>query len=733
MGGQKVHPQVFMPGLALLAIALLISLAACQSQGEAAEIQLATAQPAATSDLDAAGATARRFLDAWALGDFDEMHNLLSYRNRELTPIDEFRAVYRNARDSLSLERIEYAPTNLTGEGRVLAFQYDMTFYTRILGSFVDAKRVLHLVLDPQVDGWRVAWSLADIFSEMGEGARLVFEAQVPSRANIYDRAGAVLADQNGRMARVLADNGRIPDRPVCFKILADAFETSVDEITDLFDVRSGANWIVDAGLIEPDVYIKNSDLMKVYCGAEFRQMPTRRYARGELLPHIIGHVGYPDAEQIPELEAIGFNAETIIGKAGVEASMNDTLAGRPGGRLSLVAPDGSRLRVLSEVRSQVPESLWLTIDADLQAEVARLLAEAYANQAWAEDSKGAAVVIMDVNRGDILAMYSYPGYDNNVFNPYPAGGRADAEKVMRIIAEDERKPLINRAAQGVYPTGSVMKGLTAIAVLESGIYDESTQYNCTGAWARGADIRYDWLRGGHGLMSTQTGITNSCNPFFYQAGFRLNAKDPWLLPSYAQLLGLGQRTGLHEVPDVAGTVPTPDNVTTMTGLPWSYSHAVNLSIGQGEVQATPLQMARLYAAIANGGYILRPQLTRERGILDQRSPVAQRDVIVDAELDPANLAIIRRGLCDVVHSYSGTAAHQFYTSPLLDVGVCGKTGTAQVPGEDDPPHSWFIAYAPAKEPQIVIVTMVENAGEGSAVAAPLTRDILEFYYFGAR
>jgi len=724
-----------MSRLALISIALLFTLSACRSQGEAAAIQLPTAapKPAVIADLDSAGQAARRFLDAWARNDFDAMHSLLTYRNKELTPIDEFRAVYQNASDRLTLERIEYAPTNLTGEGPVLAFQYDLTIHTRILGSFVDAKRVLHLVLDPQVDGWRVAWSLADIFAEMGEGARLVFEAQVPSRANIYDRDGFVLADQNGRMVRVLADNGRIPDRAVCFKILADTFERSLEEVTDLFDVRSGANWIVDAGLIEPDAYIKNNELMKVYCGAEFRQMPTRRYARGDLLPHVVGHVGYPDADQIPALEAIGFNAETIVGKGGVEASMNDTLAGRPGGRLSLVAPDGRRLRALSEVRSQVPESLWLTIDADLQAEVARLLAEAYENEAWAEDSQGAAVVIMNVNNGDILAMYSHPVYDNNVLNPFPAGGRAEAEKVLQAIAEDERKPLINRAAQGVYATGSVMKDLTAIAVLESGIYDETTQYNCTGVWANGADIRYDWLRGGHGIMSVQTGITNSCNPFFYQAGFKLNAKDPWLLPSFARLLGLGQLTGIKGVLDVAGAIPTPDNVTRLTGLPWSYSHAVNLSIGQGEVQATPLQMARLYAAIANGGYVLRPQLARERGILDQRSPVAQRDVMVDAQLDPANLAIIRRGLCDVVGSYTGTAAHQFYASPLLDIGVCGKTGTAQVPGDDDPPHSWFIAYAPAKEPQIVIVAMVENAGEGSAVAAPLTRDILEYYYFGAR
>ena len=718
----------------LIHLLAVLFLAGCRAGAGQSALPPPTAaeQPKPETDLEAANETARRFLDAWQMGDFEAMHSLLTFRNRELTPLDEFRAAYQSARDQLTLERIEYSPANLSGEGRVLAFQYDMTFHTRILGRFTDAKRKLHLVFDPQAGGWRIAWSPADIFAEMGEGARLVFEAQVPSRANIYDRNGAVLADQNGRMVRVLVNNGRIPDRDVCFQILADSLAKPLEAIADLFNLRSKSDWIVDAGLMEPDIFIKNNDLMKVYCDAEFRQQPTRRYIQGALLPHIIGYVGYPDAAQIPELEAIGFNAETIIGQGGVEASMNDTLGGRPGGSLSLVAPDGRRLRVLSEVRSRIPESLWLTVDASLQAEVARLLTQAYESSPWSENSKGAAVVIMDVNNGEILAMVSHPAYDSNILNPFPTMGRARASEGLEAIIEDERKPLLNRATQGAYSTGSVMKGLSAIAALESGVYDESTRYNCTGSWAYGADVRYDWLRGGHGIMSAQTGLTNSCNPFFYQVGFRLNARDPWLLPSFGRLLGLGQLTGIHTVPEIAGILPTPDNITRYTGLPWSYAHAVNLSIGQGEVQASPLQMARLYAAIANGGYLLRPHLVRERGILNQRTRVAERDVVVDAQLDAANLAIIRRGLCDVVSSYSGTAANQFYGSPLLDIGVCGKTGTAQTAGEDDAPHSWFIAYAPAEEPQIVIVTMVENAGEGSAVAAPLTREILEFYYFGA-
>ncbi len=703
----------------------------CQAQQAAAPALTSAPTASAAADLEAASAIARQFLDAWVAGDFAAMHGLLSFRNRELSPLDEFQALYENAQRRMTLERLEYQPQAISGDGTVLAFQYSMTFHTRSLGEFNDPRRLLHLVFDSGLGEWRVAWSPANIFAEMGQGAGLVFEAQVPSRANIYDRNGLALADQNGRVVRVLVDNRHIPERAACYRSLAETLDRPLADIVDLFEVRSGPDWIVDVGILEPEPFIKYNDRIKAVCAADFRQQPTRHYAQGKLMPHVIGHVGYPDSEQIPALEAVGFNAETIIGKGGIEASLNDILGGRPGGRLSLVGADGARIRVLSEVSSQIPESIWLTIDADLQAAIIRRLESAYAAAPWAEESPGAAVAIMDVNNGEILALVSYPTYDNNMLTPFPTIGREAALAGLEVLVEDERLPLLNRVTQGVYVTGSVMKGLTALAGLESGVYDEATRYNCTGSWAYGNDIRYDWLRSGHGLMSVQSGITHSCNPFFYELGFRLNARDPWLLPTFArEVMGLGQLTGIDVIPEVAGNIPNPENITAYTGLPWSYAHAVNLSIGQGEVQVSPLQMLRMYAAIANGGYLLRPQLARERGILDQRSQIAQRDVMRDTQIDSANLAIVQRGMCDVVGSYGGTATGQFYGSPLLDVGVCAKTGTAQVPGEDNAPHSWFIAYAPAKTPQIAIVTLVENAGEGSAVAAPLTRDILEYYFF---
>jgi penicillin-binding protein 2 len=224
-----------------------------------------------------------------------------------------------------------------------------------------------------------------------------------------------------------------------------------------------------------------------------------------------------------------------------------------------------------------------------------------------------------------------------------------------------------------------------------------------------------------------------SCNPFFYQVGFVLNQADPWLLPNYTRRVGLGALTGLLDIPEEAGLVPDPDYIRQTYGWDWNYSNAVNLAIGQGEIQATPLQMLRLYAAIANNGDLVRPHLVRERGILDQRTFVAVPEVTSNFEVAPEVLELVRAGMCDVVSARSGTAWHIFnlpQPSPLLDIGVCGKTGTAQAPGDGALPHSWFAAFAPAINPEIAIVVMVENAGDGSAVAAPITERILEYYFF---
>lgn len=711
---------------------LLLLLIGCAPQQEGAQA-LPTLRPSPTAPVDLAAAelTARLFLDAWQREDYAAMHALISFASQEANPLAAFQRVYEGAHALLTLQSITYeARTLLRESDRVVVFNYDATFETSVLGSFTDSGRNMRLIIDGS--GWRVAWSPGDIFWEMGNGATLVRDPLIPSRANIYDRDGVVLADQNGVVVRVNVVRQNMPRPDDCLQTLAQSLNKPPEDVQEQLD-RAGANWLVEIGIIESQTYLDWHRQLEDDCRATFRQQSTRRYLRGSSMPHVLGHVGLPSEEQVPAVIAAGLNQETIIGQSGIERSWDSTLRGQPGGRLALVSPTGQRLRVLTEVTSQPSESLWLTIDIDLQEFALRAIAEAYAAnvEGWGSSSRGASAVMMDIHTGDVLLMASFPTFDGNALNPYPAIGRDVANTILSEMTANPRVPQLNRATQGSYPVGSTMKLVGAVASLDSGVYDMNYSYVCTGRWQSGNDLRFDWLAGGHGRLSVASALTNSCNPFFYQTGLDLYNVDPNLLTSYALRLGLGVPTGIGDVVEASGVIPGPEWMRVNYGQPWNFSHAVTMAIGQGFVEITPLQMVRMYASIANGGDLLRPRLAWQAGILDQRRPVGGRDVMGTIDIDEDILDFIRGGLCGVTTEFFGTAEHIFRGSPLLEIGVCGKTGTAEAGPIGIRPHAWFVAYAPADDPQVAIVVMVENSGDGSAVAAPLTRRILEYYYFG--
>ncbi|MEO1163365.1 MAG: penicillin-binding transpeptidase domain-containing protein, partial [Chloroflexota bacterium] len=494
--------------------------------------------------------------------------------------------------------------------------------------------------------------------------------------------------------------------------------------------------WSMRVGLLEPNIYQAEQTRLETDCDATFDSISTRRYhPNGSVMPHILGSIGLPNPDQVDELVRDGFTSETLIGQSGIEQTWNDTLMGMPGGSLQLINDNGTVARELASVTSGVAESIWLTIDLDLQQYAIDTLNTFYGTSGgWADrqgrTSPGAAAVVMNVNTGEILAMVSYPTYDANAFTPYPAIGRDAADDIQAEVAADERNPLLNRTTQGQYPAGSIFKVIDSAAVLDTGLYDVNTTDFCAGFWEYEGDVRDDWWPPGHGTVNVQTALMQSCNPFFYETGFVLNNADPFFLPSYARRMGLGDFTGFLDLPESPGLIPDPDIVRELYGTQWTYSNAVNLAIGQGEVTVTPLQMARLYAGIANDGNLMRPYIVSETGILNQRTQVGTPEVMATFDFTPNTLPTIRAGLCDVVTENFGTASHIFRTSQLVDtVGVCGKTGTAEDPG-DRLPFSWFASYAPADEPEIAVVVLVENAGDGSAIAAPITRQIMEYYFF---
>lgn len=728
-----------------LRLLLLVVLVGCSSQSPAqvnqGNLPTLAALPTQAPNLDEAQRTATAFLSAWQAQDFVSMYNLLSFNIRETITFDDFRSRYQEAQTEMTFESLHFQERALSAVGNHAAqFSYSLTFQTRILGDIEDDGRTLTVILNTQTGLWSVAWTVGDIFAEFAVGARLEFQTNAPSRSNIYDRDDVVLADMRGRMVEVYVVQADVPDWDQCRQTLVDVIGVTAERIDAIY-AAAQATWSMPVGRIERATYEAQESHLITDCNATFEGLRVRRYRpNGSLMPHIIGHVGLPTVDQVEAVELAGFNAETIIGQAGIEASWNDVLAGTPGGRLQIINPDGSVARTLAEVRSQVSESLWLTIDSDLQQFIINLFNTAYnenrfyadGSPGWGSISPGAAAIVMNIHTGEILAMVSYPMYDANAYNPYPAIGRAAANQIQADVAADVRNPLLNRATQGLYPAGSIFKVVDSAAVLETGVYQENTAFYCPGFWEFNGDYRRDWYGPGHGTVTVQSALKQSCNPFFYQTGFVLNNADPFFLPNYARRMGLGDYTGLRDLTEAPGQIPDPDLVLARYGTQWTYSNAINLSIGQGEIAVTPLQMVRLYAAIANGGDLLRPYLVREHGILDQRTVVGQRDVMSNFEMSPETLRIIRAGLCDVVTANYGTASHIFRDSPLLGegIGVCGKTGTAEHPVRGTLEYSWFAAYAPADNPEIATIVLVEKAGDGSAVAAPLTRQIMEFYFF---
>jgi penicillin-binding protein 2 len=721
-------------------VCFVVMLAACaptqSGQGDPTNPPMPTRVPSATpeyNNIDNAEAVALTFLEFWTQRDYESMYDLLSPASQQAYSFDSFRTIYQTSHDEMRLESLTFTPVARARQSnRVAALVYDVTFTSELVGEFSDQGRELQLVLDSALAAWGVAWSPGAIFAEMDGGASIRMETAQPRRAAIFDRNGRVLADMNGQVASLQVIKAEIPDMPACITTMSAALSVEPDEIQARLD-NNAPDWLAEIGILEENAFFAYRDQLETNCTAQFVGRDTRRYIYGDLFAHIIGTVGYPLPAAIPELERLGFRQDSIVGVSGIEASWDATLRGQPGGRLTIVNPNGETLRVLAERGTEPAHNVHLTLDVDLQRATLNRIREEYATYAegWGSTSDGAAAVVLNVQTGEVLAMVSYPSFNPNAFTPFPITGRAEAETIVRSVEADPREPQLNRAAQGRYPTGSVMKTFTALAALDSGVYDFDDRYNSTGVWNR--DIpRRDWLRGGHGLLDLAQALTHSCNTCFYEAGYRMNEVDPYLLPEYANEMGFGVATGLEDIPTSAGLIGTPDTKNFYHPEPWTFSDAVDMAIGQGMVEVSPLQLAVGYGLVANGGMHYRPQIIMQTELLDEVSYTMEPELMDELDVSGEILDFLQAGLCDVTTRSFGTAEFIFRNSDALmdQYGVCGKTGTAQ--NTPNPlPHAWFAAWAPVAEPEIVVVVMVENAGDGSAVAAPIARDILDFYFFG--
>jgi len=430
--------------------------------------------------------------------------------------------------------------------------------------------------------------------------------------------------------------------------------------------------------------------------------VPLRSYPLASAAAHALGQVGEISERQLQLPEFKGLPPGALVGQAGIESRYNRELMGQDGYRRVVV---NSRGLEVAESARQPPSdgpNLTLSIDASLQA----------AMEAAFEGRSGSAVAL-DPETGEILAMTSTPAYDPNRFTT----GIEPHE--WASLASDPETPLMNRVIQGSYAPGSTFKVIAATAALEEGVITPQTSFYCPGQLSVYNTVFRCSVPGGHGVVDLRRAIGISCNVYFYQVGIRLEITR---LSKWGKLMGLGVATGVDLPFEASGLMPSPEWKLRVLKTPWYAGETVSVAIGQGQVSATPIQMARVAAFIANGGRLLRPHFVRQA----KAPPVA-------SVVRPETIAAVKEGMRMVVAAGTGLRAR------LQSVEVCGKTGSAQVVARarlektpnarDIMPHGWFIAFAPAERPRIALAVLVEHGGSGGAAAAPVARRILSHFF----
>jgi penicillin-binding protein 2 len=685
-----------------------------------------TAVPPPVATLEGAEAVAWAFYRAWEERDYPGMYRVLSPESQAAVDSRSFVSRYQEAMTTATVQSLQAALLASRLEDEQAHMTVRVTWQTAVAGE-ITRDHPLTLVYHQR--RWGIVWHDGLILPELQAGRRLHLESQASPRANIYDVHGRLLAYQ-GTVVTLGVVPGQIADENGLLAALSRVLNRTPQEIKEIY-APARPDWYWPIADITGDVMQDHINHLRPHIGAGLTtsERPARLYPQGNLTSHIVGYTGFIPAEQLARYQALGYQGGEQVGLTGIEAWGESHLSGI-GGTLTIVGPAGERLATIPESESSQALPIYLTIDLDFQRAVAEALAAAV--NSHPESAAGTALVL-DVATGKVLAMASFPTYDPVVFDSF----RLNAAAALGEVLRHPGRPLFNRATQGEYPPGSTFKIVTMAAALNSGLYTPASEYTSTGSWNRLGDsfIKYDWLEGGHGTLNLVEALSASCNSCFYDVSFNLNQADPYLLPQTARAFGFGATGAIQGLPEAAGLIPDPAYKVSTTGRDWEAGDAVNMGIGQGDVLATPLQLARLLAAIANGGALWQATLIdRMGGSTDEAAEAWPTVATAELPLTVEELEAVRAGLWGVANSELGTATERFRRLP---VPVAGKTGTTETIGL---PHSFFAGYAPAapytrrdgtliEEPEIAIVVLMEHAGEGSEVAAPVFRRIVELYY----
>jgi penicillin-binding protein 2 len=667
--------------------------------------------PSPTQPRVLAGDTARRYLQAWQQQRYPEMYKLLSAGARRTIAEDRFLARYQAITVGATINSLKttLAPFSEPPTGAATAeAKFNVAFQTGRLGDFAE-DNTLSLVFEE--NEWRVDWKPELIFRELTADRRVVLLPDDPVRGAILDRGGKPLAAQ-GKIVTLGAVPGRIKN-----------LELAVGEVAKLTGQRPEAirQKIQSA---KPDWWVpfkdfpleRREELTRRFAqvdGVLAEEKAARTYPAGPIAAHVTGFVSPVTPEELKTLGPKGYEDGDLVGKAGVEQSAEETLAGVRGGKLVIQDADGENVRTIAERAAKNGGTIRLTIDIEIQRQADQVLGD-----------RVGSLVVMDPRDNSILALVSRPAYDPNGF----VFGFSDEE--WKKLSDDKRQPFQPRANLSTYPTGSVFKVITMAAGLEKGGYKPNTPFQCSGQWGvKELNLKKpmgDWKPKGHGALDLAEGLVQSCDIVFYELGNKLERIDSNILADYAHQFGLGEPTGTQGLVEAGGIVPNPDWKKRQLKEEWVIGDAVNMAIGQGYVDATPLQVANVYSTIANGGVLRQPLLIKSISPGDGKpTREFQAQERKRVSVSGQNLAAIREALRRVASSRTGTANYAFGGNAPYRIPIAAKTGSAENQDKEND-HAWFAAFGPADSPTVVVTVMVEGGQHGGTVAAPLGRQAFE-------
>jgi penicillin-binding protein 2 len=531
-----------------------------------------------------------------------------------------------------------------------------------------------------------------------------------PIRGAIFDRNGHVIVANVPSYSVVVTPNRLLPEaKSLLAKILKTDTATinakiAQYKLNDFSPVRIWRD-------VDRTVWAELNEMHEDLPGVDIQEESKRAYAGDVRVSHLLGYTKEINRDQLTNYGDY-YEPGDVVGQSGVEGAYEPFLRGDKGYDLVLVNNRGQRVKPFEDGKYDQPPGngfdIYLGLDAGLQQYAEQLLKPYHG-----------AVVALDPNNGEILAMASAPDYDPNIFS-----GVTNRQEYQKVH-DDPGNPLLNRATQAVYPPGSTWKPLMSIAGLTEGLIKPNTMVNCPGSYTYGG---HTWKCDAvHGSLAVQRAIQASCDVFYYQLSVKMGID---LYNKWGKMFHFGERLG-SDVLEGRTLLPSREYYDKAFGKDkWPKGVMVNLGIGQGELLVNPLQLAAYCAAVANGGTWYRPHAVhavknKRLNEIESVHPDGE-----DLHLRPDVVDIVRAGMYDVVNTPGGTAYGAWSIARADSIKVAGKTGTAQAPGHQfgARDHAWFICFAPFDKPRIAMCVMVENVGFGATYSAPIARKLIHYF-----